>query len=318
MTRNMGLKALSLLIAIVLAYVVNSDRNTSIITVIVPIEIQNIPANKVLVAPSRREIQVTIRGPTFIVGPVSSSPPVARIRMPETVSRRFKATFSSSDLSLPSGLDVLTIEPPDLELVFDDLVSKDVYVEAPRMGMLRDDYKLEGIELDPPTVVLTGPAGEVKDVQRVETSPIDLGAFDENRTVELALRPPGTLVTVQPRRVSAHVKVSPQLRERRFVGRPVEVRLGVGVKTTDVSPQVVDVTVSGPAPQFESLNASGILPYVRVSDPLAKGETGVFVDLPTGISLVKVEPPTVKIMAVATPVPVGNKPSTAATKKTKR
>lgn len=304
MTRNLGLKALSLLIAIVLAYVVNSDRNTSVITVIIPVEIQNIPTGKVLVAPSRRELQVTLRGPTFIVGPISSSPPVARVRMPETVSQRFKATFTPGDFSLPNGVDVLSIEPPDLELMFDDLVTRDVYVEVPRMGRLRDDYKLDGIELDPQTVTLTGPANEVKDVQRVETSPIDLGAFGETREIELALRPPGILVSVQPRRVLAKIRVSPQLREKRFVGRPVEVRLGAGAKASDVAPRVVDVIVSGPAPMFESLDASAVLPYVRVAEDQAKGDTGVLVDLPTGISLVRVEPPTVRLTQVSVPAPI--------------
>ena len=72
---NLLLKLVSLLAAILLAYSVHSDRNTSVLSFNVPIEIKNPPDDKVLVKPTRRLAQVTVRGPSFLVGPLVSSPP---------------------------------------------------------------------------------------------------------------------------------------------------------------------------------------------------------------------------------------------------
>ena len=115
-TQHLPLKIASLFIALILAYAVHSAGNASVVSLYVPVEIKNIPDDKVVVSPTKRSVQITIRGPSFLIGPIASSPPSLRARLPDEVRDRAIVNFQPIDLNLPRSIEVLSIEPSRMEL----------------------------------------------------------------------------------------------------------------------------------------------------------------------------------------------------------
>jgi len=208
MRENLDLKLFSLLLAIVLAYVVNSERNTSVIGIVVPLEIQNVPTNKIMVWPAKREAQVTVKGPSFLVGPITSSPPVFKVHLPNDLKNRFVLSLKGSDLVLPPLVQVLSIEPSEMELLFDDLDTREVPVEVPRIGKLADSSMTAAIDVTPKMVTLSGPVSELREVRSVESYPVNLSEISGSTSMELALRLPGTLILASVKRVVAKIEVT--------------------------------------------------------------------------------------------------------------
>ena len=302
MTDNLLLKLVSVLAAILLAYSVNSERNTSVLTFSVPIEMKNPPEDKVLVKPSRRMAQVTLRGPSFLVGPIASSPPPLKVVIPDDVSDKFQASLKTSDLAVPSMIEVLSVEPAEVDFVFEPLERKEYKVEVPRVGQLKKPLTLTKVEINPKVVVIKGPRSELKQIRALETEPLNLDEVGESQTLTLAVRNPGNQSTLGSKSVSVEVSIDEVPRERILERRPVELRTSPNVTNVRIAPTEASVTIEGPPGVVSDVDPSEVQPFVRVREVPAKDGTSVEikVDLPEGCALVKVEPRAVVVL------PAGN------------
>jgi YbbR domain-containing protein len=297
LTRNLGLKIFSVLVAILLSYGVNSESNSSVISLVVPIEIKNPPEGKVLVRPVRRSVQVTIKGPSFIVGPVASSPPALRVKLPAQNDGHFPVTLKSSDLPLPPTIEVLGIEPSEMEFVFEPVEQREIKIEVPRIGQLPRQMTLDKLEINPKTVIATGPKSEVSQIRSVETEPIDLREVKGNTTVNLNLRVPGSQTSLSTSTVSASIELAMIPQERMIDARPVELRAAPEMSGLKLDPPRVMVVIAGAPDAVAAVDPASVIPYVRVREMPEKDSVSASVDveLPPGITLVKVEPRKVEI-----------------------
>lgn len=296
---NLILKLVSLLAAILLAYSVNSDRNTSVLSFNVPIEIKNPPDDKLLVKPAKRMAQVTVRGPSFLVGPLVSSPPPLRVMVPDNVGERLQVSLKSSDLAVPSMVEVVGVEPPDIELVFEPIEQRELKIEVPRVGQLRKDLTLSKVDFDPKVALVKGPRSELKQLRFIESNPIDLGDISESQSINLSLRNPGNQITMITKTVAVRVGIDEVPRQATFEKRPVELRTAPKVSDIGFEPTEVTVIVEGPPAVVADLNPGDVVPYVRVKDaPPTEGKViDINVDLPEGISVSRVEPASVFVFS---------------------
>lgn len=295
MTKNLALKAFSILLALVLAYAVNSESNAGVITVVVPLEFHGLPIDRVVTRPTKKSVQVTLKGPSFMIGSVASSPPSIRVKVPNQPDERFPVSFKASDMHLPPGVDVLAFDPTETELVLESLESKEVRVEVPRLGQLRSGLTLDGIQISPKTVIVRGPRTEVRQLKSVETEPVDLRDLEGSEKVELRLRSAGNQATLSTEKVSALIEVSQIPLERVFKGRAVELRAAAGLGNLRVEPSEVSVVVAAPADIVSGIESSQVIPYVRLREKPTSGpgdivELQVEVETPSGSKVVRVEP----------------------------
>lgn len=297
MTRNLSLKLISLIAAMLLAYSLQDASNTSVVSLFVPIEIRNPPAEKVLVKRMKQGVQVTVKGPSFLIGEVAASPPPFRIKLPDDVEGKYVAQLMSSDISLPPSVSVLAMDPPEVELVFESVEERAVKVEVPQLGSLSKALELVGIEVEPRTVTVRGPRSEIKQLRSVETEPLDLRDIKEAGRVTLTLRKPGALSTLSVSSVAATVDVQPKPVERQFGSRPIELRTDLDRKWIKFNPEAVQVTIAGPAEMMEELVPKEVIPFLKIGKlPERSGEpVEVHVDVPKGTKLVKVSPAQVTI-----------------------
>lgn len=302
--KNLGLKSLSLLIALLLYLFVHSQSNISQRSFGAPVELLGLPASKMVLLPVSLQAQVTIRGPSFIVDDVWRSAPAFEVLLPSDVGGRYEVILSEDTLGLSPGVEVVKIEPSAIQLILDDRVEKSVPVKIDTRGHLPDTVRMVGSTSNPGTVLLNGPASEIEDIDQVETYPLNLAQLTQSSQTELQLRNPWRYVRLRPGRVSVRTEVTVISSELTFDKLPVEVRMRGGMIGTSV-PNEVSVTFSGPMEMLRELPTSSVVPFVVVTKEMvagfeekgnvAKGEVPLKVQLPPELSLVKVVPDKVRV-----------------------
>ena len=300
MLSNIRLKLFSLALAIFLSYIVNyffvgQEGRMSMLQLIVPVEVQNVPDKKMILLPQNRQVEVTIHGPSLWVSRVASTPPVFRVSIPEAVQNRHTVLLKRELLNLPPYVDVLNIKPSEMEFTLDNRISKTVPVNVPRIGSLGENVKLDSIKVLPERIVITGPETEIKNIAGVESTPLDLREVRESLHTELSVRVPGTLTEVNHERVSVDVAVSTLLTEKSFEGMLVEVRAPPGMPAM-VEPKSVKLVVSGSSEALTTIKKEDIIPYVRVNQAIKSMEkVKIVVDAPKALTIKSIEPEMVTV-----------------------
>ena len=288
--KNLGLKLFSLAVAVMLFAFVNSDANTTVTEYLAPVELRNLPRDKILVAPLGRQVRVTVKGPTALVSRLATTPPAIKVSLPDDLGMRISASLSAESLSLPPYVQVQKIDPQEVDFTFDNLVAKQVNVRVPRIGNVADRLSLDKLDVEPSHVTISGPESELKGITEVDTYPLDLRDIEHDFSRDLALRPHGALTEAAPSSVKVSVKISAVKGTRSFAPLRLEIRSMTGKKLV-AAPDAVSVTVSGPVGALNELKAEQVVPFVRVRDTFARNqEFEVQVDLPVGFTTALVEP----------------------------
>lgn len=294
--KNLNLQLFSLLVALLLALFVNSESNSSVLGFVVPVEIRNLPTGKTILLQSNTQVQVTIKGPSFLISRVVSSLPIFKVNIPSEVQNRFVATLNSSDLALPPYVQVLSIEPSEIEFTFDNMTNVDLPVVVPRIGSLPENLRLGDISIEPPTVTVTGPESEVRELRGIETFPVDLRDLHSDLDKTINLRNPSRLSKLSQQQVDVRIKVSSVQSELRFSSLPIEIRAGGG-KTHEIAPNAVNVQISGAREILALVAKEQVIPYVRIQDSSQPGtELQVAVELPKGVEASGIEPAKVRLV----------------------
>jgi YbbR domain-containing protein len=301
--RNIPLKIASLFIALVLAFAVQRASNVSMVSLFVPLEVKNTPEERIIVKPIKRGAQVTLKGPSFVVGPLAAAPPPLRVKLPDGVGERATVSLQASDLALPPSIEVLSIEPSQVEFVLESIERQELKVTVPRIGQLSKDLVLEGIEVTPKSIVVRGPRAEIKQLKTIETEPVDLSVLDSSKELQLNVRGFGGAITPESRTVLARIVIGEQPTTKSFAQVPVEVRVSGGVSGGfKVVPNVVSITVSGSPSAISGINSQDLFPYVRSAEVVNGGEGSraqVQVQLPSGVKVVSMEPSVVAVQPIA-------------------
>lgn len=297
--KNFGLKAFSLLVAAMLAYFVHSDTNEGIIGISVPVELNGLPADKVIIYPPLRQAQVSIKGPSFLMSQIYSSPPSFKVKVPANVGNRFVAVLNKDDLAFPPSVEVIRVEPAEIEFTFDTLVRKEVPVQVTQIGTPPDGVKLSEIAVKPAKVTVSGPQTEVAKLKRVETEPIDLREVRSEAERELALRFNLKQSELSTQSVAVKISVTTVQGDKKFDGLPIEVR-STAADTLVVSPEKVTVKVSGPKDRINALKKEEVIPYVRIGKDEKAGEYPILFELPKGVDMTSAEPEKVKVVRKTT------------------
>jgi hypothetical protein len=308
--RDIPLKFASLFIALVLAYGVHSARNSSVVSLFVPLEVKNTPEDRVVVKPVKRGAQVTLRGPSFLVGSLASAPPPLRVKLPDGTEERASVSLRAADLSLPPSIEVLSIEPSQLEFVLEPIELQELQVAVPRVGQLSKELVLEGIEVAPRIVSVKGPRSELKGLKVIETEPVDLSALNSSKELTLNLRTVGGSVVSGVKSVVVRVAIGEQPTERVFLQVPVEVRAVSGIAGVRIYPPVVSLTVSGSPTVLSNLKSEELAPFVRVGtilSPIAEAKREVQIQLPLGLRATRIDPPVVNLQSMGSNSFSGNK-----------
>lgn len=294
--QRLRLKLFALLIAILLWLIVTTDIR--IATLSVPIEVQNLPTDRIMMSDFTQQATVKVSGPRFLVSEVLASPPLFLLQVPDDVGEHFTVNLSGDELSLPSAVRVLAIEPAELTIDFDKRLTRAVPVQVPIIGGVPEDYQIVSTEISPPRVEITGPQREVSRIDEIETVPVDLRRIVGDTTRELELRKPGVKTSVALSRVRWVVSVRPVEAVRSIRNVPVVVT-GASSASLRIQPQSITILVRGRPSVVNELEVGGVSATIDADGvDLSKGgvQVPVVIEVPKGIELKKAIPASVGIV----------------------
>jgi YbbR domain-containing protein len=209
--RNLGLKFLSTLVAIMLWLIVAGERVVERV-MRAPVEFQNLPAGLELVGNPPDTVEVRLRGSSGALSRMTAADMSAVLDLSTARPGRRLFHITSSQVNVPYGLEIVQVGPSTLMMEFEMSGIRMIKVEPDIDGRPANGYEITMVTSDPETVEVAGPDSALKRLQAAITEPVSV--TDQTRSVRevvtigvpdssLRLRTPQTAVvtvTISPRK----------------------------------------------------------------------------------------------------------------------
>jgi YbbR domain-containing protein len=208
--RNLGLKFLSTLVAILLWLIVAGERVVERV-MRAPVEFQNLPAGLELVGSPPDTIEVRLRGSSGALSRIAAGDMAAVLDLATARPGRRLFHITQNQVTVPYGLEIVQVGPSTLTMEFEMSGIRQIRVEPDIDGRPAAGYEVTKVTSDPEMVEVAGPETALKRLQSAMTEPVSVA--DQTRTVRevvtigvpdasLRLRSPQTAVvtvTISPR-----------------------------------------------------------------------------------------------------------------------
>ncbi len=197
-TQNIGLKILSLLLAIGLWLVVARDPIAEV-EMKVPIEFHNLPESLEIDSASFTEAQIRVRGPERVIHRLQVTDVRAEIDLASVRPGERTFDLTGRQVHVPQDLEVVQIIPGQFHLSFDNRATRAVEVRPRVTGNFARGMRVKQVIADPPTIMITGPSRRVEAVEAAITDPVDVsGAMTRAAFVTQAYVPDPLIQVVHP------------------------------------------------------------------------------------------------------------------------
>jgi YbbR domain-containing protein len=282
--RNMGLRIISLLLALGLWIFVNAGQHGSVESFNVPISYRGLPFGFVVVNPHPDYVRLQVSGPRTLLSLIDPTRLTLRLDLSGVGLGQASFKIGPDSFAAPRGTNVTSISPSQIVLDIDKMVNGQVTVRIDTVGKVADGYRVTSMQSTPATVQVRGPSKKVSLLQTIETEPIDVTGMSTDFSREVFLVTPGGTMRVKPQQVTVKIAVGPLIKNVDFRGIPIDVRNSDYDFT--VTPPHVNITVRGAAPEIAKLALKGAI-YLD-ADGMMPGvyNMPIQISLPQGIELV--------------------------------
>ena len=300
-TENLGLKALALTFALGLFAFLQGQTDEQQRTIPVPIVMRLPPesAERELMTPIPASIHVTLRGPARAVDRQLQAG-IVPIQIDLRSGNRESISFEPKDFSFPPETTINIIDPPSINLEWEDVVTRQIPVQAAITGQPAEGYVVKGEpDVDPAQLTVRGPVSVVEVMQFARLAAFDvsgLSAGSHRRRIAIDA-PPVRSRYIGPASATVSVTIARRVSEAKFENRPVDI---VGLPGSTSVPRVVDVTVSGAPEIIHALRPEQVSPRADLSkltniDLKKHGSAIVKVTVDLGHAEAEVQPPSVTV-----------------------
>ena len=298
--RHLGLKALSLVLALLLWMIVSGEETVER-GLRVPLELLQVPAGLELTGEVPATVDVRVRGASGSLSRVSTGDVVAVLDLRSARSGRRLFPLTPEQVRVPFGVEVVQVQPSALAMAFESSASRQVPVVPAVDGRPAPGYVVGLMTADPKTVEVIGPETAVRRVTEALTEPVSVsGARDHVRqSVILGLLDP-SLRLKNVRAAMVTVQIVPAPLERSLRGRPVHLRNVPGTLEAQAIPSAVDLTLRGSREALARVEADDIVAYVDLAG-LGPGQYSLTVhaDSSPEAGVTRIEPPSVQVQIIS-------------------
>jgi hypothetical protein len=170
--QNFGWKLLSLAIAVAIWALVASEPEMG---TLIPVQLgyRNLPDNLEISAEPDLRILLEVRGPAVLL---RDARPTAILDLSAARPGTQTLPVSNGAVTVPRGVQLVRVIPPEARFEFGVSESREVPVEARFAGDGAAGYVVGHYEVSPSRLPIIGPSRRVNHVERVETDPIDVSA----------------------------------------------------------------------------------------------------------------------------------------------
>jgi YbbR domain-containing protein len=294
---NIGIKFLSLVLAVTVFLLVNTDKEREI-RVRAFLEYKY-PADKVLISDRVDEVTVTIKGPWRRLRNFDERE-INRITLDLSTAPTGEVPITSDLVSLPQGLKVVSITPHEVRVAFDKRVEKTVEVTPVTAGRPQHGYVVTEQKAVPATVRVRGGERLLAALTSVRTHEVSVEGRTESFDSEIDLDPPAGVETDSGQHVAVYVRIEEELVTKRLSGLPVAIRgdSPEAAAKWAVEPPQVEVTLTGALLAIDRAKDK-LAPYVKLTPAeLRTGEAEVTIEgIPPGVGK-RISPERVKVVPV--------------------
>ena len=301
MLDNVGLKFLSMVLAVTVFLLVNTDKDREI-TARVGVSYM-LPEDKVLVSERVDEVRVTIKGAWRRLRKFDERE-VERINLDLRRSSSGEISIANDMIHLPSGVTVTSINPRAVHVAFEKRVDKVVEVTPAIAGRPQHGSIVIEVKPVPATIKLRGGESMLAALTAIHTREISLEGRSDSFVEETAIAPTEGVEGVGNPHVSVQIHLDEELVTRKLPGVTVVLKSDADAARWKITPPQVDVTLTGALLAVEKARSS-LVPIVKLTPDIRTREVEVTIEgLPPGIG-VKISPEHVKLAPVkpASPPP---------------
>ena len=263
--RHLGLKVLSLLLAVLLWFMVAGQKDAER-SLRIPLEFQNIPERLELTEEPPSFVDVRLRGPAGSLGQVRAGDIVAVLDLSAARPGRRLFHLTPEQVSAPAGLRIVHVLPATVALTFEPSAAKTVPVVPVVEGEPAQGYVVGRVTADPAMAHVVGPESALLRITEATTEPI---VVQGQRTrvrerVNVAVADDSVrLRTAQTALVTIEIQRAPV--EQVIAEVPVRVQnLRNGLRA-ELTPRSVGVAVKGPPATVEQLRGDSIPAFVDLT-----------------------------------------------------
>lgn len=177
-TKNIGLKISSLVVAVLLWFFVILSGRVEI-SMDIPVTFVNVPP-KLEVFDAPDTVSVDIKGQERILRSLKKNEVSAVIDLRDAKAGRAFFTLSKNNIRLPKNLIVTGIDPETVGLTIETQLNKTVTVRPAVTGLPEKGFVIADVKVVPDEVVLEGPRSVISKIYSVKTEPLDINGINSD------------------------------------------------------------------------------------------------------------------------------------------
>jgi len=185
-TKNWALKLASLVLALVIwLLLIPEDKVYSDKSLVVPLELRNIPVGLELIERNTSTIEVAIRGPNRLLKEVGAQNIRAVLDLEKATVYQQEFPLNPNMISVPSGVRLIAVRPNKVNIKLERTREETLMIKPTVRGRPADGFRLEGVEVQPAKVLVSGPESRFRSKDVVTTTPIDITGLDKQTVFDV-------------------------------------------------------------------------------------------------------------------------------------
>ncbi len=195
LTDNLGLKLLSVALAVFLWAVVVGEQKVEV-AMNIPLEVKGLPSDLIMVNEPGDTLEVHVRGPKTLVNTLSAGEMGLEGLPKNFVEGDNLLDIRPEMIRVPRGIAVVGVNPRRIRVILDAIAQREVEVSPRTEGEPAKGFVVARVTSTPPHVRMAGPKKDLRRLTRVYTVPINLEGHTASFSTRAMLEPVGRQVRV--------------------------------------------------------------------------------------------------------------------------
>lgn len=209
LTENLGFKALSVLFAVLLWYMVNFTGSAEVV-VAAPVRFDKIPGNYDLLWESANTVSITLSGQKRVIKSLAPDAVSVAVDLSRAKPGESFHQVTLGNLSLPPDVQTVKIAPNVIRVHLEEIISRKLAVRPNIVGEPRKGWTVAGVDLSPESVIVSGVKRFIVGEHEIHTEPINIDGISRDMTFTVKLDTAGGGYRLAADKATVTVRVKPR------------------------------------------------------------------------------------------------------------